>query len=228
MVFGSNKSKELITNRHLFINQDSLTRVTKTTFLGITITENLNWNEHINKICNKMSSGLYALNRVKSILPKQHLKLIYSSLIQSHMNYGIILWGNAPQKLKHRVEVLQKKAVRIITGSDYNAPTTGLFKSLKILKFNDLYNLQLTNYMYMVINKLLPKQLCKLVNSCKINHKYNTRQHIRLPLFKKKICQSSFMYTGPKLWSNLPQILTQMHNGKSVSNKIRHNFISSY
>ena len=69
-----------------------------------------------------MSSGLYALNRVKNYLPKHHLKLIYSSLMQSHMYYGIILWGNAPQKYKRRIEILQKKAIRTITKRTITLP----------------------------------------------------------------------------------------------------------
>ena len=40
-----------------------------------------------------------------------------------------------------RLEKLQKRAVRIITCQIYNAHTDPLFKKLSLLKFNDLYRL---------------------------------------------------------------------------------------
>ena len=59
MAFGLNKVKHKISEKHLFIGQNTLTRVNKTTFLGIVVNEKLQWDDHINKIYNKLSSGLY-------------------------------------------------------------------------------------------------------------------------------------------------------------------------
>ena len=83
------------------------------------IDKNLSFNPHIEKIRSKVSSGLFALHSVKNILPAHHLKLIYHSLIASHLNYGIIFWGNAPKKHTNKILVLQKKAVRTISSATY-------------------------------------------------------------------------------------------------------------
>ena len=33
------------------------------------------------------------MNKIKKILPKSSLRTLYSTLIQSHINYGLIIWG---------------------------------------------------------------------------------------------------------------------------------------
>ena len=136
-----------------------------------------------------------------AFLPRGHLKPLHFSLIECHLHYVISLWGNAPQKLKKKIEIMQKKAIRIITSSNYNAPTCTLFKNLCILRLNDLYKQQLARFMHSIVNKKLPRQLYQLFNYSEPSHQYNTRNKLRIPLHKKSMCYSSFLRNGPKLWS---------------------------
>ena len=57
-----------------------------TTFLGVQIDNKLNWKAHITHICNKVSKSLAILRIVRSIFPLNILKMIYMSLIYSHLN----------------------------------------------------------------------------------------------------------------------------------------------
>ena len=63
-------------------------------FLGITLDKHLTWKPHVDKISNKISKTLGILNRLKFYLPQNAKLAIYNSLILSHINYGILLWGN--------------------------------------------------------------------------------------------------------------------------------------
>ena len=55
------------------------------------------------------------LNKLKHIFPQHILLTIYNSLIQSHLIYGLYLWGLNCKNLK----ILQKKAVRILAFKPY-------------------------------------------------------------------------------------------------------------
>ena len=58
--------------------------------------------------------------------------------MRSHLEFGILSWGNAlPSKLK-KINTLQKKCVRNVAGKDYRSHTDPLFKKLNILKLDDL------------------------------------------------------------------------------------------
>ena len=60
------------------------------------------------------------MSKLKHSIPSHSLKTIYDSLILSHISYGITLWGSN----NNRIYKLQKKAVRIIYKSKYNAHTS--------------------------------------------------------------------------------------------------------
>ncbi len=92
MVFDRGKQVNM-DNMILTINDLPIERVSKVKFLGLIINNCLNWNDHIHHVKGKISSGIYALNTVKHILPQSHLKTIYYSLVNSYLNYGILIWG---------------------------------------------------------------------------------------------------------------------------------------
>ena len=51
---------------------------------------------------------------------------------------------------------LQKKAVRIITGNYYIAHSEPIFKSLELLKIDDIYKLKILKFDYNLTNYCLP------------------------------------------------------------------------
>ena len=91
---------------------------------------------HTKKIANKVSRTVGLLCRLKRMLPKHTLRLIYTSLVLPHLQYGVLNWGFN----MGRIAKLQKKAMRYITCSKYNAHTTPIFRDLKLLKLEDIFN----------------------------------------------------------------------------------------
>ena len=87
-------------------------------------------------VSGKISKIIFVLKRFQYIYPRDILKMIYFSLIQSKLSYGLLLWGMESNKILP----LQKKAIRGITCSNFYSHTEPLFKDLNILKINDLYN----------------------------------------------------------------------------------------
>ena len=97
----------------------------------------------------KIASGAYALQAVKRYLSLDNMKSLCHSLVHSHLTYGTILWGSAFKYRLHKVEILQKKAIRNNCNTIYyNAPTAPLFTQLGIAKLIDVYNIQLCKLMY--------------------------------------------------------------------------------
>jgi hypothetical protein len=116
-----NKNKN--TTQDLRIGQDTIKRVISTKFLGLHIDEQLRWTEHIKYVKNKLSSSLYAIRSAKNILKTNQLKTLYTSMFQPYLEYGILLWGSASRSSLKTIEIMQKKALRVITNSTYNAHT---------------------------------------------------------------------------------------------------------
>ena len=102
--------------------------------LAIYLDEHMSWKHHINNISNQISRSVGILNRLKYILPTRIKLMIYNALMLSQINYGILLWSYNSE----RIFKLQKKAMRIISLQKYNAHTESFFKTLQLLKVNDI------------------------------------------------------------------------------------------
>ena len=64
---------------------------------------------------------------------------------------------------------LQKKAVRIISGSAYNPHSEPLFKILRLLKLQDIHALQRHKFIYQLINKDLPSYFHSMLTIVAVN-----------------------------------------------------------
>ena len=62
------------------------------------------------------------------------------------MNYCNIIWGGAAKVHLEKLLKLQKRAVRIITGSGYLEHTAPLFKQLELLKVDEIYRVSCCIY----------------------------------------------------------------------------------
>ena len=77
------------------INNTYLEEKTVTSFLGVQIDNKLNWKSHITHICNKINKSIAILRFVRHYYPPNALRMIYMSLIYSHLNYCNLIWGAA-------------------------------------------------------------------------------------------------------------------------------------
>ena len=92
------------------------------------------------------------MNRLKRFLPLHILRVLYCSMIQSNLNYSLLVWGFDLSRLQK----IQKKIIRVITGSRYNEHTEPLFKSLRLIKIDDLFRLNIVKFYYKLIHKKVP------------------------------------------------------------------------
>ena len=90
----------------LKIDDAYIERVDEFNFLGLTLDTNLNWRKHTEKISNKCSKTIGVLNRLKYVLPLDIKVLLYNTLILSHINYCIMIWGYQ----RNRITSIQKKS----------------------------------------------------------------------------------------------------------------------
>ena len=91
--------------------------------------------------------------QIKRFLPVHILRTLYFSTVQSRMTYCILTWGFD----YYRIEKLQKRFVRIISSSKYNAHSEPLFKALDILKIEHLFSQSCLKFVYKFKKSQLPK-----------------------------------------------------------------------
>jgi hypothetical protein len=101
--------------------------------LGIHFDEHLNFNANTNALISKLSRSIFFINRVKHTLTPKALKSLYTSFFHSHLLYCTNVYTCTSQTKISKIFMQQKKAIRIICNSSYNAHTAPLFNLLDIL-----------------------------------------------------------------------------------------------
>ena len=212
------------------MNETEIERVSNFDFLGLTLNEHLSWKTHIDKIANKISRSIGILNRQKHFIPLQSKLHIYSSLVLSYLNFGILSWGYKCD----RIVKLQKKAVRIISLSKYNAHTEPIFKSLKLLKVTDILRSQELKFYYKFKNGLLPRYLLDMpFNTNAETHGYDTRSrnNIHQPIAKHEYAKRTLRFDLPKIVNETPAIILNKIHTHSLNGftwYIKQHFLSEY
>ena len=75
------------------INGGQAKRVKKVKYLGVTVDENLTWNEQCKNLNGKIKNALSSLQKLKNILPQTKLDRVYKALLETHLRYSDELWG---------------------------------------------------------------------------------------------------------------------------------------
>jgi hypothetical protein len=138
---------------------------------------------------------IFLFRRLKQLLTKNFLVVVYFALFHSHLLYGLELWGHAPAT--QSVLLLQKKVVRVIDAAGFRDHCKPIFVKLGILTVIN---------QYILLNLVYVKKQSPLLAKRGDQHHHNTRgkQNINIPfcrLSKKKDC---FPVLSMKLFNALP------------------------
>ena len=112
------------------LGTDTLEVVKSTKLLGITIDDQLKWDNHINTIIKSSTYRLHLLHRLKSLgLPAEELKNVYNTFILPKLTYASPAWSCSLNISQRKVlERVQKRACKIILWSDYDGYDDALHK----------------------------------------------------------------------------------------------------
>ena len=101
-------------------------------------------------------------------------------MILPHMNYSLLAWGANC----HNIELLQKKAVRVINFKSPLAHTKPILKGMDLLKLPDMYNCYLIKLYYKLYRNKLPSYFENFIpayGECQHDLRHN---NIRLPAIR--------------------------------------------
>ena len=126
MKINSEKSKEIIisfaqdgnfrsTIPNIKIDGRDIAQVCHAKLLGVTISQDLTWNKHVDNIVKKAGKRLYMLYQLKRAgITQKDLVSVYVSVVRPVLEYACPVWHtNLPQYLSDNIEVIQKKGTKM-------------------------------------------------------------------------------------------------------------------
>ena len=146
------------------LDKHILQQVPENPYFGVTISEDLKWSPHINKITKKANSTLGFLRRNLKHCPETCRKTAYLALIHSTLEYSSVVWDPHLQKDIDKLEKTQRQAARFIMG-DYRSRDQGcvthMLKDLAIPLLQDRRKVNRLVFLYKVVGGQVP---CHVMN----------------------------------------------------------------
>ena len=78
----------------LLFDDTQLGEVKQNKHLGLLLSDDLSWSAHINDICIKANKRIDILCRLKNILDRRSLEIMYNSFVSPIIEYGNVVWPN--------------------------------------------------------------------------------------------------------------------------------------
>jgi hypothetical protein len=120
MFFGTASSRNQ--QSPLVLRHDTIDTVPSFKLLGVNISSDLRWDEHVDMICAKASKRLHYLSLlVRSSVRHAELLLYFKTIVRPIIEYACPVWQpGLTEEHRQRLEAIQCRALRIISGStDY-------------------------------------------------------------------------------------------------------------
>ena len=155
-------NKPLKYNITLKIQKNAISEKNHVKYLGIMIDAGLTWQAHIDTISNKLSRAIGLLYKIRPYVNIQILKMLYYSLIFSHLNYAVEIWGSTHNIYLNQILILQKRAIRLLSHCDKRLedhslqPSDPLFYKLQIHKIQDIFILRTSKFVFNCLIKVTP------------------------------------------------------------------------
>ena len=210
MLFSKKRTKKAKENKFkININKYSIKQVSEMEYLGVILDNKMNWHNHIQYVCTKLSKAAGIIYKVRKKVPHKVLLLLYHSLVATHLRYGIASWGSAKTTALGKLKNLHSKIVRYMTFTPQDTDVSMQFKRLNLLTIDEIYTLEISKFMFRYSISTLPSSFDEYFRN--IEHHYNTRtktnSSLDLPRPRTDFGKQSVKYNGVKIWNEIPSAI---------------------
>ena len=137
LIIFRQKKKPLYHSVKFKLNGKRLFPTISVKYLGVFLDEYLYWNKQLAHVIAKLNQGIGILSKLRHSTNLNILKIVYYSLVGSHLHYGTQFCGQTNAESINKIRVLQNRALRKITFKRFHDSTNEIYKNLKILRFSD-------------------------------------------------------------------------------------------
>lgn len=187
------------------IHGHQLATVKSGKYLGVTLTDNLSWNAHVDQVTKKANNTLSFLRRNLSSCPRQTKAQTYQTMVRPVLEYASTAWDPYTQTNVNKLEAVQRRAARFVTG-DYRT-TSSVSEMITNLGWETLQQRRTQAklvMMYRITHGLIDIQAPQLLHPAALNTRGHSVRFL-VPYCRIDAYRCSFFPSGIRLWNQLPE-----------------------
>ena len=212
---------------HLTVDSIPLETVYSTKYLGVNISSDLTWGQHISITCKKAKQHLGLLHRKFHQASPQVRSKLYSSVILPKLEYCSSVWDPHQVKYISMLESVQKFGCRVISkewNSDY--PTLLTYLQLPTLQSRRKQQRLIMCYKILTNNSSIPSS--HFTPHPSPSPRLHHNKALFIPLVKTTSFKCSFFVDVIPLWNSLPSNFVSSSSISSFKRLIRSHFSTSF
>ena len=166
-------------------------------------------------------------------MPTKALLTVYFAIFQSHLNFGLSVWGQANEIYLQKIKTIQNKVLRKITNAEYDTHITDIYRQTNVLKLTDLFKTKIISLMWDFDHNTFPNSLNELF-VCTNEHRYETRiVNAGMIQVNPEFCMAtnkSFAYLGTKMLNEMKTnpLYNPILSKKTFTEKVKKEYINTY
>ncbi len=216
MIFASEKQSTLVSNVDITIQNKKVLQESSFNYLGVTLSSDLTWNEHIENITTKINQRLGVLRRIKEYLDLNTRRVLYTSLVLRLFDYGDVIWGDKNNAvLMNSLQVLENKAAKLILDKHPRYSSTETLGELKWSTLATRRHNHRCTFIYKCMHGLIDFDFDLAKNEDVHYHYTRRRSDLHLPRTKTNKGKQRLTYQASMDFNNLEQ---ELKNATSLSN----------
>ena len=149
-------------------------------------------------------------------------------MIYSKIRYGICVYGFTKNANMNKLQVLQNKLLKVITGKEMRYSTNMLHNDLHVLQVRDVLTQEITSFVNKYLNKKLPAIFEGYYKKFNEIHDYNTRgstNTLIIPKYKTELDKKTVKIYGCTAWNELSNEVKSIENQKSFRKAIKEDIL---
>ena len=199
----STKSPEVLS-----IDGMQITSSTAETLLGITIDSEVNFENHLSAVCDKVSRKINALGRMANYISLEIRRIVSKTFIEFQFNYCPLIWMFHSRTINNKINCLHERALRIVY-FDFKSSFEGLLMKDNSFSIHERTIQSLAIEIYKFLNGLFSSFLNNVFHK-NISDSYDLRNHKELFSRNPKTVRygtETISYMTPKIWSKVPKTI---------------------
>ena len=183
--------------------------------LGVELDYQLNFNEQVSRICQKVARQLNVLQRISKFLSEETRLLVFKSFIRSNFSYCPIVWHFCSKTNTEKLEKLQYRGLKIVFNC-YDSSYEELLNraNLPTLHLSRLRTIALETFK--CINNIAPSYIRSLVSIKQSSYSFRYENTLQVPMVRTVAYgQKSFRFEAARVWKGT----SRQRSGKGAIRK---------
>ena len=195
---------------HIYLNNTIISEINTYCNLGLHITNNLTWTEHIIHNINKASQRLNIISRHRYRLPRLALESLYTTMVRPIIEYGDVIYDGMSLSLGQSLEKTQRRAAIICSGAYRHTETRTLLQEVGWEPLSERRKMHKLTTLYKIQSGIYPAYLRDLIPKA-TEPRYSLRTVPHIPIIHTRLTTTtkSFFPSTIRLWNNLPRTTIQ-------------------